>query len=340
MQGARRSTSVPVLGEGRNVSLEELRNPFPHQKEASHAQTAVVQHGVALEGGKYSEITGGSVCKKPKSALVEFVDGTVLAFYGSIIREVEAEGNSTKNVFYVGKGDKIFFLRDGTEAQGLVLGFERLKGRAYKLVILENGQEDPSHIHLAEFLRMDPAEPHLDEERAKQALEKYTTSKNVIAEGHCKESAAVFVGFLSPLCSFLSIFTADAADFAPKEPEVVPVKGLDDDMDGEYWQQTTTTRKRIPKPKPKVKVANKRHRTRKGSKTWAKKSRSTLPEPPGAVSSAAASALSPDVSNVLQQSLARLATPAGPSQQGNRVAQTPMGGQPIVFNFYFGTPPP
>lgn len=61
------------------------------------------------------------------------------------------------------------------------------------------------------------------------------------------------MGFLSPLCSFLSIFTADAADFAPKEPEVVPVKGLDDDMDGEYWQQTTTTRKRIPKPKPKVK---------------------------------------------------------------------------------------
>ena len=182
MQKARRSVSDPALGSGRIVSLDELRAPFALQEPANPNHTATIKHGVALEGAEYKHIKGGSISTKPNSAHKTFSDQSVLALYGTIDVEHEAEGQVSNEVFYLGRGDNIVFHRNGTEERGLVLGFSRTRGHPYQLRILEEGQEDSSTVNLTDFVRMSEAELRIDEEGANQAIEKYLKSKSTQTE--------------------------------------------------------------------------------------------------------------------------------------------------------------
>lgn len=106
----------------------------------------------------------------------------MLALYGTIDVEHEAEGQVSNEVFYLGRGDNIVFHRNGTEERGLVLGFSRTRGHPYQLRILEEGQEDSSTVNLTDFVRMSEAELRIDEEGANQAIEKYLKSKSTQTE--------------------------------------------------------------------------------------------------------------------------------------------------------------
>lgn len=141
-------------------------------------------------------------------------------------------------------------------------------------------------------------------------------------------------------CSFSFIFSDGAASLPEEETKVVKAQALDDGMDGGYWTQTTTTRKRPERSKQDCGAGNKSHSSKKSHKKRAKKSRSAATEPRDTASNRTATSAPPDLNNIVQQGLAGLATPTGQSQQVNGQRQTQNQGAPIIFNIYLGLPPP